>query len=130
MTAVVYAGRFERGKGPFVCPLCAGQFMHNRTEHRTLFKAIRYPLQVELWGDDDLWVISRGHHPPERFLAVAAADPCELLTPSEMADLTPAAVRHVWLRFRPAPKGSEDTGRWWKTSRGPGAVPFTMVELP
>jgi hypothetical protein len=132
-----YAGRFEQAReGGFVCPLCSGQFMHNRAEHRQLVALIRHPLAPEVWGDDDQEIVSRGHHPAARFLAVLRQDAdtafaLDLLDIDDPADSL--TVSHVWRRYRPRSfrEDGEWRGAWWTCDGpGPGACPFTVVRLP
>jgi hypothetical protein len=134
MAATVYAGRFESAMGGYVCPLCAGQRMHSPVEHRQLVAAIRHKLQPEVWGDDDHEIVSRGHHPPDRFLAAAQED-ADVAWALDLTDTDPAElhVAHTWRRYVPRSRWDEGerVGAWWETNGpGPGACPFTVAALP
>lgn len=126
-------------RGRFVCPLCAGLRFHPLAEHRALVRLIRHPLEVEVWGEDDLVVVSKGHHPPGRFLAAIQADDdvAWALDLLDNPELDEDLVRHQWLRFIPGRDlDGEPSGRWWEWDPpGPGVparglVPFTVVDLP
>jgi len=123
-------GTWERGIGGYVCPLCATRRYHTRAEHRELYRTIRYPLQVELWGEDDFTIVARGHHQPARFLRCATSDD-DVAWALDLADtdeLTEDAVRHEWRRYA----GKQDGTSMYKPAAGPGrgVFPVTLVDVP
>lgn len=134
MSATAFAGRFESSMNGYMCPLCAGQRMHTRAEHRQLVAAIRHKLQPEVWGDDDHEIVSKGHHPPDRFLAAAQED-ADVAWALDLTDTDPAdlRVKHTWRRYIPRSRWDEGerVGAWWEADGpGPGVCPFTVAALP
>jgi hypothetical protein len=136
MTATVYAGQHGGVRERKTCPLCAGHLTHTRAEHDALVGFIRYPLEPEVWGDDteDAEIVSRGHHPADRFLARAATDDdvAFALDLADVEDLATLRVTHVWRRYIPRSRweDSERVGAWWPCDGpGPGVCPFTVAAL-
>jgi len=108
--------------------------MHTRAEHRRLVAVIRHKLQPEVWGEDDVEIVSRGHHPTDRFLAAAQED-ADVTWALDLTDVNPDDLRvtHTWRRYVPRTRwdGGERVGAWWETDGpGRGACPFTVAALP
>lgn len=82
-----------------------------------------YPLEIEqLYGDDEAFLMSRGHHDPKAFRAQAVIDWGLRTDPSEDGDEIETPT-HGYMRIVPR----ADCSNWHEPAKGPGTGAFPVT---